>query len=192
VVEIIQSWEWSKVYGLRNHLYPFWLAIPGFFLKLLRLDYNFLIVNSFYLMHCIVWVFGDLYFYRIARILGGKQLAIYSTIISLSNETSIRYISHTSMNGIETSLTIAAIYYFLLLKPSIYCPNLIKMTFLITLTFLGRSSSLSVWIPLALFKIIENNHFIVPIVLAGVFITLPTIVFSILLDSYYYGGLTIP
>jgi len=62
-----------------------------------------------------VWVFGDLYFYRLANILGGKQLAIYSTMISLSNETSIRYISHTSMNGVETSLTIAALYYFLLL-----------------------------------------------------------------------------
>ena len=143
-------------------------------------------------MHCIVWVIGDLYFYRIARIFGGKQLAIYSTMISLSNETSIRYISHTSMNGIETSLTLAAIYYFLILKPTINCPNLIKMTFLITLTFLGRSSSLSVWIPLALFKIIENNNFILPIFLAGVLITLPTIAFSILLDSYYYGGLTIP
>ena len=159
---------------------------------MLSLDYNFLIVNSFYLMHCIVWVFGDLYFYRLANILGGKQLAIYSTMISLSNETSIRYISHTSMNGVETSLTIAALYYFLLLRPSIYCPNLMKMTFLITVTFLGRSSSLSVWIPLAIFKIIENSNFFVPIIFAGVFITLPTIAFSILLDSYYYGGFTIP
>lgn len=159
---------------------------------MLSLDYNFLIVNSFYLMHCIVWVFGDLYFYRLANILGGKQLAIYSTMISLSNETSIRYISHTSMNGVETSLTIAALYYFLLLRPSIYCPNLMKMTFLITVTFLGRSSSLSVWVPLAIFKIIENPNFFVPIIFAGVFITLPTIAFSILLDSYYYGGFTIP
>ena len=143
-------------------------------------------------MHCLVWVFGDLYFYRLANLLGGKQLAIYSTMISLSNETSIRYISHTSMNGIETSLTIASLYYFLLLKPSIYCTNLMKMTFLITLTFLGRSSSLSVWIPLALFKIIENPNFTLPIICAGVFITLPTISFSVLLDSYYYGGFTIP
>jgi len=96
------------------------------------------------------------------------------------------------MNGVETSLTIAALYYFLLLKPSIYCPNLMKMTFLITVTFLGRSSSLSVWIPLALFKIIENSEFLLPIIFAGVFIALPTIAFSILLDSYYYGGFTIP
>ena len=105
------------MYSLRNHLYPFFLAIPGSILQVIKLDYNLLIVNSFYFMHCLVWVFGDYYFYRLTKLIGGKQLAIYATILSLGNETSIRYISHTSMNGIETSLTIAAFYYYLLIKP---------------------------------------------------------------------------
>ena len=44
----------------------------------------------------------------------------------------------------------------------------------------------------AILKIIENSEFFLPIIFAGVFITLPTIAFSIFLDSYYYGGFTIP
>lgn len=112
VVEIMQTWEWMTTYALRNHLYAFWLALPGFILKLMHLDSNFLIVNSMYAMHCIVWTFGDYYFYQLAKIIGGKQLAIYSLMISLSNETVIKYICHTSMNGIEGNLTMAALYYY--------------------------------------------------------------------------------
>ena len=138
-------------------------------------------------MHCLVWVLGDYYFYRLTKLIGGKQLAIYATLLSLGNETSIRYISHTSMNGIETSLTIAAFYYYLLLKPSILCSNLVKMNILITLTFIGRSSSLAVWIPLAFLKILENNSFIVPVIMSAFVITIPTIIVSIFIDSLYYG-----
>jgi hypothetical protein len=132
-------------------------------------------------------VLGDYYFYRLTKLIGGKQLAIYATLLSLGNETSIRYISHTSMNGIETSLTIAAFYYYLLLKPSILCSNLVKMNILITLTFIGRSSSLAVWIPLAFLKILENNSFIVPVIMSAFVITIPTIIVSIFIDSLYYG-----
>ena len=33
-VDIILSWEWNSLYALRNHLYPFYLSIPGRFLKM--------------------------------------------------------------------------------------------------------------------------------------------------------------
>lgn len=180
------------IYALRNHLYAFWLALPGFLLKLLYLDSNFLIVNSMYVMHCIVWTFGDYFFFHLARTIGGKQFAVYSLMIALSNETVIRYISHTSMNGIEGNLTMAALYYYLQLRPEIGCKNLTKMTILITITFLARSSSLASWIPLAVLKVAENVDFIVPIIVAGLTVTIPFCIASTLLDSYYYGALTVP
>ena len=187
VVEILLSWEWMNIYALRNHIYPFWLALPGFFLKMLSLDSNMLIVNSMYFMHCTVWTFGDYFFYHFAKALGGKQFAIYATMVSFSNETVIRYISHTSMNGIEGNLTIAALYYYLQITPKMFCANLQKMTLLITINFLTRSSSLSVWIPLAAMKILENNLYFFPIIVAGLSITVPICIASTALDSYYYG-----
>ena len=66
------------------------------------------------------------------------------------------------------------------------------MTFLITISFLARSSSLAAWIPLAFFKILEKPEFFIPIFCAGLFVTIPCMIFSILLDSWYYGTFTIP
>ena len=66
------------------------------------------------------------------------------------------------------------------------------MTLLITLSFLARSSSLAAWIPLALLKIVEDPAFFVPIVVAGLTVTVPSIAISIGLDSLYYGTFTIP
>ena len=62
-VEMVLSWEWNTYYALRSHIYPFYLALPAYALKMLYLDYNFLVVNSMYLMHCILWVLGDYYLF---------------------------------------------------------------------------------------------------------------------------------
>jgi len=96
------------------------------------------------------------------------------------------------MNGIEGNLTIAALYYYLQIKPTLFCANLQKMTLLITINFLTRSSSLSVWIPLALMKILENNLYFLPIVVAGLSVTVPLCIASTALDSYYYGTFSVP
>ena len=180
------------IYALRNHLYAFWLAIPGFFLKLVHWDTNFMIVNSMYFMHCIVWTFGDFYFFRLAQTLAGKQLAVYALMSLLGNEMVIRYIAHTSMNGIEGNLTMGALYYYLHIKPEVGCSNLTKMTIMITIGFLGRSSSLVPWVPLALLKIIENYYYLGPIIFAGITVTVPLCIASVALDSYYYGTFTVP
>jgi len=84
-VDTIMSWEWYKFYGLRNHLYPFWLSIPARVLKLCYLDTNMLVVNSMYLMHCVLWVFGDVYFFKFANLLAGKQCALITLCISLTS-----------------------------------------------------------------------------------------------------------
>lgn len=66
------------------------------------------------------------------------------------------------------------------------------MTILITISFLGRSSSLASWIPLAILKIMEDANYLTPIILAGLFVTIPMCIASTLLDSYYYGAFTVP
>ena len=66
------------------------------------------------------------------------------------------------------------------------------MTLLITINFLARSSSLVPWIPLAVLKIMENSDYFVPIIVAGLTIAIPGFIASTMLDSYYYGVLTVP
>ena len=113
-------------------------------------------------------------------------------MVNFSSEFVIRYISHTAMNGIEGNLTLAALYYYLKLKPVVGCGNLQIMTLLITISFLARSSSLAAWIPLAILKIIENYEFVFPIIYAGITVAIPICIASTLLDSYFYGTFSIP
>ena len=96
------------------------------------------------------------------------------------------------MNGVEGNLAIIALYYYQLIRPSFFNRELNIMTLMITLSFLARSSSLAAWIPLAVLKIIEDPAFLGPIIVAGLTVTVPSIVLSIGLDSLYYGTLTIP
>jgi GPI mannosyltransferase 3 len=112
--------------------------------------------------------------------------------VSFSNDDVFRFVSRVSSNGVEGSLVIAALYYYTQIKPKLFDTNLVKMTFLITVAFIARSSSLVPWIPLALFKILENLNFFLPILVAGICVTIPMCVVSILLDSYFYGVLTVP
>ena len=66
------------------------------------------------------------------------------------------------------------------------------MTLLISITFLCRSSSLAAWIPLAIFKIMEDFNWFLPILVSGLTVTVPACIFSVLIDSYYYGVFTVP
>lgn len=92
----------------------------------------------------------------------------------------------------ESSLVIASLNYFYDIKPVIFDSNLNKLTVLITVCFVSRSSSLVSWIPLALFKIYDNPRFLIPIVVAGLTVALPICVISVLIDSYFYGVLCVP
>lgn len=75
---------------------------------------------------------------------------------------------------------------------------MIFMTSTITMAFLIRSSSIIGWVPLALIKIFYADSILCSfynlsaIIKAGVFIAIPMVVFSICLDSYYYGTLAFP
>ena len=191
-VEPFLSWEFDKNYCLRNHLYPLWLSMPGFLLKWTGLDSNLLIVNSMYAMHCVLWVFGDFYFFHLVKQISGKRCAVLGLIIFYSYEEVTRYCTRVNANGVEGSFVIAAMYYFFKIKPEIFDANLQKMTCMITLCFIARSSSLVPWIPLAALKIIEDASFFIPIVVSGLTITIPLCFASILIDSYLYGVISIP
>ena len=75
---------------------------------------------------------------------------------------------------------------------------MILMTSCITIAFLIRSSSIIGWFPLALIKIFYADSILCSfynlsaITKAGLFIAVPMILFSICLDSYYYGTLAFP
>lgn len=161
-------------------------------LKWTGLDTNFMTVNSMYAMHCVTWVFGDYFMFKLCKELSGKRFAVISLIIIYSCQDVIRQCSRVAGNVVEQSFVIATLYYYLTIKPKMFDSNLNKMTALISLCFLTRSSSLVPWVPLALIKIMTDFNFLVPILVSGITVTIPMSILSVLLDSYFYGKLCCP
>jgi len=60
-IQLMPTWEWWNGYNVRSFIYPLWLALPGFALKWIGLDTNFLLVNSMYFMHVLQQIVGDYY-----------------------------------------------------------------------------------------------------------------------------------
>jgi hypothetical protein len=160
LIEPLLSWEWYQVYSLRNHLYPLFISMPGQILKHLPLGSNsqMIIYNSMYAMHTLVIALGDLYLFKLAKHLAGLECAVIALMNHLLNENVVRFTCRTSMNGIEGSLAIIALYYFYQIPPKIkiFDRNLNLLVFFISICFISRSSSIVPWIPLAVLKICEN------------------------------------
>eukprot|EP00356_Strombidium_inclinatum_P012985 CAMPEP_0170499278 /NCGR_PEP_ID=MMETSP0208-20121228/30828_1 /TAXON_ID=197538 /ORGANISM="Strombidium inclinatum, Strain S3" /LENGTH=307 /DNA_ID=CAMNT_0010776769 /DNA_START=284 /DNA_END=1207 /DNA_ORIENTATION=+ len=146
-----------------------------------------------YVMHTLIVTCGDFYYYRLAKDVGGRECAVVTTIFSLTHEYALRYHSRTCANSVETTLCIVGLFYYnRLWKVKMFCPDLTKMTLVITVCFLIRSSSLAGWVPLALLKLCEHPSNFLPVLMAGLTVALPCILASVAIDSWYYGVVTVP
>ena len=178
-------------YALRSHLYPFFLSIPLHVWRFIGIDTNFMVNGSILFMNSLIQVFGDYYLYYLTKDIVGKEGAVMALSYSIINRRMNEIFSKTMTNGAEGSLCVAALYYFNNIKPK-FDKNLILMTIFISLAFIVRSSSLIGFIPLALVKIFQSCNFFTAILTSGFLVAVPTMIFSILIDSYFYGKFTIP
>lgn len=62
----------------------------------------------------------------------------------------------------------------------------------ITFSFAVRSSSIVGYIPLALIAIVKDINFLIPIIVAGLTIAIPTVLINLASDAYFYGYWTVP
>ena len=191
-VQSFSTWEWWPGWNLRTFLYPIWLSLPGHFLKMVSLDTNFMIVNSIYFMHCVIWIVGDYHFFLFVRQMLGKREAIAALAYSITSEHVNDYVLRTSANSVEGNLMFVVFYYYLNLKPKIFDKNIAYLTLAITLSFTIRSSSIVGYIPLAIVVILKDFNYFIPILVAGLTITIPTILINLASDAHFYGYFTIP
>ena len=190
-MENILTWEWQDRYTLRSSLYPYFLSIPLHILKFLKIDYNILVVNSMLFMNTLIIVVGDYFLYQLSKIYLGKRGASITLLYTLFNFRINQIFLKTLTNGVESVFCTIGFYYFSILKPKLDW-SMVMMTFSITVAFIVRSSSLIGFIPLALFKIFQSWDYFVAVLQSGFVVALPTIAFSILCDSLYYGKWTCP
>jgi hypothetical protein len=57
------AWEWQPKYRIRNVLYPYFLAIPLWIMKILGIDSLYMVRAAPYLAHSTLVIIADYYYY---------------------------------------------------------------------------------------------------------------------------------
>ena len=122
----------------------------------------------------------------------GKREAVATIIFSATSEHVNDYVLRTSANGVEGNLMFVVFYHFLNMKPKFFDKSLSMLTLAITISFAVRSSSIVGYLPLALMAIVQDINFLLPIIVAGLTITVPFVLFNLASDAYFYGYWTVP
>lgn len=161
------------------------------FLRFLKIDSNFLVVNSILFMNSLLQVLGDYFLYWLSHDLIGHEGAIITLGFSVVNRRINEIYSKTFTNGVEAIFCVVAMYYYNRLS-SKFDRSMIFMTTSITVAFVVRSSSIVGWIPLALSHILQSPAHFQAVVTSGLLITVPVLALSVLNDSIQYGKLTVP
>ena len=143
-------------------------------------------------MHALILNLGDVYMFRLTKQFLGKREAILCLLFSMTNEYVNDYVLRTSANSVEGNLMYVIFYYFININPVFFDTNTLKMTFAITILFIVRSSCIIGYLPLAVFRMIEDSRYFVSFIIAGLCITIPLVFATICIDSYLYGFWTIP
>ena len=89
-------------------------------------------------------------------------------------------------NAVEQILSVIAFYYFLDQKDS-FNVKTAMLTSTITLSFMMRNTSPIGWIPLLTIKVLYEGA-LVPFLIAGIFVAVPVIAATVLVDTLYFTG----
>jgi len=132
---------------------------------------------------------SDRFFWSVGLRIIGKNASRIALIFYLFNRVYNEILIRCFSNSFESIANIVAFYYYLDVKDK-FDLNTMKMTALISLSFMIRNTSPVGWIPLLLIKIIYEKSFI-NFLKAGIFVAIPVIILTILADSLYFGEITI-
>lgn len=183
--DIDLPWELHNDYRLRNTIYPLFLAVPMYFLKITGLDTNMAIRLCPYLVHMLLVLLGDHYLWRVGRETVGKQATQCAFVFYLTNRVQNALIIRCFTNAIEEIISIIAFYFYSRVGSSLTA-NTAIFTALVSVQFMMRNTSPIGWIPLLFIKVFRDGAF-VPFLICAVTIALPIVVGATLLDSLFYS-----
>ncbi|KAM3259147.1 hypothetical protein ACQJBY_050751 [Aegilops geniculata] len=104
------TWEWKR--GLRSYLHPLIFASLYKFLAFLHLDTPLFMVMAPRLLQSVFAAFGDLYLYKLSKLIFSEHVAQWTLFSQLVNWSMFFCITRTLSNSLETVLTVAGLYYW--------------------------------------------------------------------------------
>ena len=100
--EVKLPWEWQEEYKLRSAIYPIFLAVPMWILKVLGLDYGFVIRSCSHVVHCFLVILCDRALWHIGKDVIGKNPTRVSFFFMIVNRLYNDFLTRTFSNSIET------------------------------------------------------------------------------------------
>ena len=179
-------WEWHDEYRLRNTIYPAYLAVPLYALKQLGLDSKWAVLVQPYLTHSLLVIVGDIAIWKAGKKYVGKEATQVALILLLVSKVQTEYVVKCFTNAVEQILSVIAFYYFLEQRDRFTSKTAI-LTSTITLSFMMRNTSPIGWIPLLAIKVLREDS-LVPFLIAGLFVAVPVIGLTIVIDTLYFLG----
>ncbi|XP_073018353.1 LOW QUALITY PROTEIN: mannosyltransferase APTG1-like [Primulina eburnea] len=141
------TWEWRK--GLRSYLHPLLFAAIYKILAFLRLDSPWFMTRTPRLLQSIFAAFGDLYSYKLSKMLFGDSVASWALFAQLTNWFMFFCITRTLSNCLESVLMLVSLYYWPCIRVS---PNALSSSsrkFALAIAALAcaiRPTSAIIWI----------------------------------------------
>ena len=188
-----ETWEWIE--GIRGYTYPLFICILYKLLRILCLDYTFLLIYAPRILQAILTTFADVKLFAFAKALFGTRIAFYAYFLHLSSWFIFYTSSRTLTNTIEMALIVIALgsYHwkiFLTGKSLVehYSSPFLGL-FFCGLSCVIRPTAVITWLPILLSElyhdVIRKNSFY--FLKIGVITALVLLSTSTLLDYLFYG-----
>ncbi|MCO5591543.1 hypothetical protein L7F22_045529 [Adiantum nelumboides] len=184
------TWEWSE--GLRSYIHP--LIFAGLYkvLKCTKMDTRWLVMKAPRLLQALFAAAGDLYLFRLTKLHWGDYAAQWAIFCQLCNWFTFFCMVRTFSNCLETVLTLAALYYWVVGErlPKFKCFSSFTARqvalFLAALACVIRPTGALVWVYVGLIGLVKTDKKS-QLLFEVIFIGVMTFGASCLVDRWMYG-----
>lgn len=189
----VLTWEWRE--GLRSYIYPLIFAVYYATLKVFGLDSRWLIVQGPRVMQSLASAVGDVYLFKLSKLLGGEKEACFSLFTYWASWFGFFCSPRTLTNNVETVLTLIGLYHYPWPDDFIYSVGLKRKrkrdmwAYLAIACFatIIRPTAVLFWAPLVLWNLYRVKARVAFIMRSCLPIGLPILVLSIYIDRLGYG-----
>ncbi|XP_031128009.1 GPI mannosyltransferase 3 isoform X3 [Ipomoea triloba] len=182
------TWEWKK--GIRSYLHPSIFALLYKILTFLKLDSPWFMIRAPRLLQSVFSAVGDLYMYKLSRVLFDDHVAKLALFAQLTNWFMFFSFTRTLSNSLETVLTLVSLYYWPCIRKSSKTTSLGSRKWALAVAALAcaiRPTSAITWLYVGLLELYLTDEKIVFILLEVIPIGTLVLGVTLVLDRWMYG-----
>lgn len=184
------TWEWKK--GIRSYLHPCIFAVLYKFMAFFGFDkIPWFMIRAPRLLQSVFAAVGDLYVYKLSRLLFGQHVSRWALFCQLTNWFMFFCITRTLSNTLETVLTIMSLYHWPCVGTFSTTNGMRSRKWALVLAALScsiRPTSGIMWVYIGILELFLTENRLKFILLEVVPIGALVLGFTFMLDRLIYGS----